>query len=65
MSGENVFSARVARVSFLGAGISCELAVGDFALRVDLPARERIAEGDLLCFRVDPADIVLVAEDDG
>jgi ABC-type Fe3+/spermidine/putrescine transport system ATPase subunit len=62
-SGENVFSARVARVSFLGAGISCELAVGDFSLRADLPARERIAEGDTLNFRVDPGDVVLVADD--
>lgn len=59
----NVFAARVGRVSFLGASLNCELAVGGLTLRVDMPARTRIAEGDELLFRVAPECVVLVPDE--
>jgi len=60
--GENVFPATVRRVSFLGASLHCEIAVGDLLLRADLPARTRIAEGAELLFRVAPECVVLVPD---
>lgn len=59
----NVFAARVGRVSFLGASLNCELNVADLTLRVDMPARTRIAEGDELLFRVAPECVVLVPDE--
>ncbi|HEX3348574.1 MAG TPA: ABC transporter ATP-binding protein [Acetobacteraceae bacterium] len=62
-SGENVFEARVTRVSFLGATVNCELAVGGLTLRAEFPARTRVNEGTTLHVRIDPAAVVLVSDD--
>jgi len=63
VSEDNVFAARVGRVSFLGASLNCELAVGGLTLRADMPARTRITEGDELLFRVAPECVVLVPDE--
>ena len=62
-AGDNVFAARVGRVSFLGASLNCELTAGGVALRADMPARTPIAEGEELTFRVAPDCVVLVPDD--
>ena len=62
--GENVFTARVRRVSFLGASLNCELDAGGLTLRADMPARTRIAEGDEASFRIAPDCVVLVPDDE-
>jgi ABC-type Fe3+/spermidine/putrescine transport system ATPase subunit len=61
--GENLFTARVGRVSFLGATLNCELDAGGLALRADMPARTPIAEGEERQFRVAPECVVLVPDD--
>ena len=62
-NGDNVFAARVAQVSFLGASINCELVAGAVTLRADMPARTPIEAGDELNFRVAPDCVVLVPDD--
>jgi ABC-type Fe3+/spermidine/putrescine transport system ATPase subunit len=61
-AAENAFTARVGRVSFLGASLNCELDAGGTALRVDLPARTSIAAGEVRQFHVAPECVVLVPD---
>jgi ABC-type Fe3+/spermidine/putrescine transport system ATPase subunit len=62
--GENVLAARVTRVSYLGALLSCELALNATTLRVDLPARSGLVEGAEIYVRIDPGCVVLVPNDE-
>jgi ABC-type Fe3+/spermidine/putrescine transport system ATPase subunit len=62
--GENVFAARVSRVSFLGASLSCELALNATVLRVDLPARSGVVEGAEIWVRIDPDCVVFVPREE-
>ena len=62
-AGDNVFLARVVRVSFLGATVHCELDAGGLMLRADAPARMPIAEGEVIRVRVAPEWVVIVPDD--
>jgi iron(III) transport system ATP-binding protein len=62
--GDNVFPARVTRVSYLGASLNCELLAGSTALRVDLPVRSGLSEGAVVWVRIDPDSVVIVPEED-
>jgi iron(III) transport system ATP-binding protein len=62
--GENVFAARVTRVSYLGASLGCELALGAAALRADVPARSGLVEGAEISVRIDPDCAALVPNDE-
>jgi iron(III) transport system ATP-binding protein len=59
-AGDNVFPVRVARVSYLGAALNCELVCGTIRLRADMPGRSALHEGDELAVRVDPECAVIV-----
>jgi ABC-type Fe3+/spermidine/putrescine transport system ATPase subunit len=61
--GDNVFPARVARVSYLGAALNCELALGTTVLRVDLPTRSGLSEGADIRIRIDPDNVTIVPDD--
>jgi ABC-type Fe3+/spermidine/putrescine transport system ATPase subunit len=61
-TGENSFAARVTRVSYLGASLSCELRVGATPLRVDLPTRSGLSEGADTWIRIDPDSVVIVPD---
>jgi iron(III) transport system ATP-binding protein len=62
-TGDNSFTARVVRVSFLGASLNCELMVGGLTLRADLPARTQLVEGVELRFQVPLDSVVLVPDE--
>jgi iron(III) transport system ATP-binding protein len=61
--GENVFRARVARVSYLGAALNCDLLLGGTVLRVDLPTRSGLSEGADILVRIDPDNVTIVPDD--
>ena len=61
--GDNVFPARVARVSYLGAALNCELSLGSTILRVDLPTRSGLSEGADIHVRIDPDNVTIVPDD--
>ena len=63
-SGENVFAARVGRVSYLGASQTCELITVAGTLRADLPARSGLSVGAEIQIRVDPDCVVIVPDAD-
>jgi iron(III) transport system ATP-binding protein len=63
-AGENVFTARVLRVSYVGTSLHCELDAAGTLLRADLPARSRVAAGEVLQFHVDPDCVVPVPAQD-
>jgi iron(III) transport system ATP-binding protein len=63
-SGENVFPAHVARVSYLGASLSCLLMAGSTELRVDLPVRSGLSEGAEIWVRIDPDCVAIVPPDE-
>ena len=62
--GDNVFAARVERVSYLGASLNCELMLDAAALRVELPARSGLTEGGEISIRIDPDCVVIVPNDE-
>jgi iron(III) transport system ATP-binding protein len=62
--GDNVFPARVTRVSYLGASLNCELLAGSTTLRVDLPVRSGLSEGAAIWVRIDPDCVVIVPYED-
>jgi iron(III) transport system ATP-binding protein len=62
-SGDNVFSAKIVSLGYLGATLHCELLAGDTTLRADLPAHSAVAEGEEFTFHIDPDRIVLVPDD--
>ena len=62
--GDNVFPARVTRVSYLGASLNCELLAGSTTLRVDLPVRSGLSEGAAIWVRIDPDSVVIVPGED-
>jgi len=61
--GDNVFPARVVRVSYLGAALNCELLLGTTVLRVDLPTRSGLSEGAAILVRIDPDNVTIVPDD--
>ena len=61
--GDNVFPARVARVSYLGAALNCELSLGTTIVRVDLPTRSGLSEGADIHVRIDPDNVTIVPDD--
>jgi iron(III) transport system ATP-binding protein len=61
--GDNVFPARVARVSYLGAALSCELSLGATVLRVDAPTRSGLSEGANILVRIDPDNVTIIPVD--
>ncbi len=61
--GDNVFPARVTRVSYLGAVLNCDLSLGTTVLRVDLPTRSGLSEGAEILVRIDPDDVTIVPDD--
>ena len=61
---DNVFAARVIRVSYLGASLNCELALDAAMLRVDLPPRIGLNEGAEIWIRIDPDNVVVVPNDE-
>ncbi len=63
LEGDNVFPARVTRVSYLGAALNCELSLGVTALRVDLPTRSGLSEGAEIMIRIDPDSVTIVPDD--
>jgi ABC-type Fe3+/spermidine/putrescine transport system ATPase subunit len=62
-SGENVVAAEVRRVGYLGSTLHCELKTESMNLRLDVPPRLAVTEGETICVRVDPAYVVIVAGD--
>jgi hypothetical protein len=64
VAGENVFTARVLRVSYVGTSLHCELDAAGTMLRADLPARSLVDAGDVLQFHVDPDCVVPVPAQD-
>jgi ABC-type sugar transport system ATPase subunit len=62
-AGDNVLSTRVTRVSYFGAALNCDLALGATVLRVDLPARSGLSAGAEITVRVDPNDVTIVPTD--
>ena len=62
-SGENVIAAEVCRVGYLGSTLHCELKTESMSLRLDVPPRLAVTEGETICIRVDPAYVVIVAGD--
>jgi ABC-type Fe3+/spermidine/putrescine transport system ATPase subunit len=62
-TGDNVFPVRVARVSYLGASLNCEVVAGPITLRIDLPARSGLSVGDELRVRIDPDSVITVPDE--
>jgi iron(III) transport system ATP-binding protein len=56
------FAVTVARVTYLGAHLDCELEVSGLRLRATMPARTGLADGDALRIRIDPDCVVLVPD---
>ena len=61
--GENAFDATLARVSYLGATLNCELDRGAIGLRADLSARTSVQEGARMQFNI-PKDCVILIDTD-
>lgn len=53
--GENSFSARVLRATYLGTRVVYDLQAGDVRLRMELPPQTRVGEGELILVHL-PAD---------
>ena len=62
LGGDNVFPARVTRVSYLGAALNCELSLGATVLRVDLPTRSGLSERADILVRIDPDNVTIVPD---
>jgi iron(III) transport system ATP-binding protein len=62
--GENVFSARIDRVGYLGGVLSCGVQANGVSFRADLPAHTRIRSGDDVHLRIDPSHVILVPDHD-
>jgi ABC-type Fe3+/spermidine/putrescine transport system ATPase subunit len=62
-AGENVFSADVTAMGYLGAVQCCDLSAGALKLRSDMSARARVAVGDTMLWRADPGCVVLIQGD--
>jgi iron(III) transport system ATP-binding protein len=62
-SGDNVFPARITRVSYLGASLNCEVVAGSITLRIDLPARSGLSQGAEIWIRIDPDAMVTISDE--
>jgi iron(III) transport system ATP-binding protein len=58
--GENMFTARVERISYLGAALNCEILCGESMLRADWPSRIELSPEAELQVRIAPEHVVLV-----
>lgn len=61
-TGPNVFDAEVETMGFLGPLITCTLRIGDARLRAELPARRPPSTGDTIKVRIEPDDVIFIAE---
>ena len=62
--GENVFTAQVGRISYLGTMLQCQLTIGSISLRADVPVAALSRDTGEIRIRIDPATAVLVPVDD-
>lgn len=60
--GVNLFDATVESIGFLGPLITCTLRIGDARLRAELPARKPPSVGDTIKVRIEPDDVIIIAE---
>jgi ABC-type Fe3+/spermidine/putrescine transport system ATPase subunit len=60
--GANIYDATVETVGFLGPLITCTLRIGATVLRAELPARRPPSPGDIVRIRIEPDDVIIIAE---
>ncbi|AHY47316.1 ABC-type spermidine/putrescine transport systems ATPase component [Rubrobacter radiotolerans] len=60
--GENQFSARITRVTYLGTRVVCDLRAGDVRLRIELPPQTKLREGESIVAHL-PAEALWSLED--